>query len=118
MANCNELLGVKNSNLQVLFKMKKRPAFKAGAELSSKVNLVSIDVNEDVIEDSEIFEMNINIQKESKCDDTAPISIDAIKEMQARLEERLQYLAQIAEETMKLERIEAEERNAADQAQS
>ena len=114
MANCNELLGVKNSNLQVQFKMKKRPAFKAGAELSSKVNLVSIDV----IEDSEIFEMNINIQKESKCDDTAPISIDAIKEMQARLEERLQYLAQIAEETMKLERIEAEERNAADQAQS
>ncbi|MBI1837508.1 MAG: hypothetical protein HYR91_09615 [Flavobacteriia bacterium] len=42
MANCNGLLGVKNSNLQVQFKMKKRPAFKAGAELSSKVNLVSI----------------------------------------------------------------------------
>jgi len=115
MANCNELLGVKNSNLQVQFKMKKRPAFKAGAELSSKVNLVSIDVNEDLIENSEIFEMNINIQKETKCDDSSPISIDAIKEMQVRLEERLQYLSQIAEETM---RLEEEERRAADQAQA
>ncbi len=116
MVNCNELLGVKNTNLQVQFKMKQHPV--STTDSGAKVNLVSIDVNEDVIEDSEIFEMNINIQKESKCDYTAPISIDAIKEMQARLEERLQYLAQIAEETMKLERIEAEERNAADQAQS
>ena len=115
MTNCNELLGVKNSNLQVQFKMKQHPV--SNSDSGAKVNLVSIDVNEDLIEDSEIFEMNINIQKESKCDDTAPISIDAIREMQVRLEERLQYLAQIAEETMKLERIEAEERNT-NQAQS
>ena len=110
MENCNELLGVKNNSLQVKFKMKQHPV--SATDSGSKVNLVSIDVNEDIIENSEIFEMSINIQKETKCDsDIAPISIDAIKEMQARLEERLQYLAQIAEETMKLEQIEAEERN-------
>ena len=37
--------------------------------------------------------------------------------MQALLEERLHYLYQIAEETLKLEQIEAEQRNA-NQAQS
>ncbi|MBI1836417.1 MAG: hypothetical protein HYR91_04040 [Flavobacteriia bacterium] len=93
MTNCGEVLG--NKDLQVQFKMKKRPAFKAGAELSSTVNLVSVEVNDESIADSEVFELNLKIQKET----TIPVdlSIEAIRKMQKELEGKLKCLSQLAE---------------------
>ena len=95
MGNCVDLLTKQNNDLVVKFGMKRKPAFKAGAELSSKVNLVAIDVNEELIEDSEVFEMNIKIERSapSGCD----ITIEAIQEKQKELEVQLKCLAQLAE---------------------
>lgn len=61
-----------NSNLNVSIKTKRRPRFKAGAELSSAVNLVAVDVVEEMIEDTEVFEINIKLDstrcaKEDSC---------------------------------------------------
>ncbi|AEA42571.1 hypothetical protein [Fluviicola taffensis] len=50
-----------NSNLSVNIKTRRKPRFKAGAELSSAVNLVAIDVNEELIEDTEVFEISIKL---------------------------------------------------------
>ena len=95
MGNCVDLLSKQNNDLEVKFGMKRKPAFKAGAELSRKVNLVAIDVNEELIEDSEVFEMNIKIERSvpSNCD----ITIEAIQEKQKELEVQLKCLAQLAE---------------------
>lgn len=50
-----------NSNLTVSIKTKRKPRFKAGAEMSSSVNLVAVDVVEEVIEDTEVFEISIKL---------------------------------------------------------
>ncbi len=62
-----------NSNLSVNIKTKRRPRFKAGAELSGAVNLVAIDVNEEMIDDTEVFEISIKLDS-TRCakEDTCP----------------------------------------------
>ncbi len=49
--------------LSLQVKMKKRPRFKAGAELSGAVNL-TVDVNETEGYDSNVMEMKLHIQSE------------------------------------------------------
>jgi hypothetical protein len=50
-------------DLSLQVKMKKRPRFKAGAELSGAVNL-TVEVNETEEYDSNVMEMNLHIQSE------------------------------------------------------
>lgn len=95
MTNCSEILGTKNKDLQVQFRMKRRPRFKAGAELSAKVNLVAIEVNEENDEDSESFEMNLRIERVSN--EVNDWDLDKIHVMQRELEGKLKCLAQLAE---------------------
>lgn len=45
-------------------KAKRRPRFKAGSELSAKVNLVAVELNEETIDDTEIFELKLELQFE------------------------------------------------------
>lgn len=47
------------SDLIVQVKSRRKPGFKAGADLSSKVNLVSVDFNEDLTEDTELLDVKI-----------------------------------------------------------
>lgn len=61
-----------NSNLSVSIKTKRRPRFKAGAELSGAVNKVAVDVNEETVDDIDVFEITINLDttrcaKEDSC---------------------------------------------------
>jgi len=49
------------SDLIVEVKAKRKPRFKAGSELSGKVNLVAIDFNEEIDEISESVELKIHI---------------------------------------------------------
>lgn len=56
----------RNENLVVKIKTKKRPRFKAGAELSGVVNLVAVDINETADNDSETLELSIQIQRSGK----------------------------------------------------
>lgn len=63
-----------NSNLTVSIKTKRRPPrFKAGAELSGAVNLVAVDVMEEVIENTEVFEISIKLDS-TRCvkEDSSP----------------------------------------------
>lgn len=53
-------------NLVVQIKTKRRPRFKAGAELSGAVNLVVVDINETADNDSETLELAIQIQRSGK----------------------------------------------------
>lgn len=53
-------------NLIVQIKTKKRVRFKAGAELSSAVNLVAVDVIETADDDSETLELTIKVQHSVK----------------------------------------------------
>ena len=53
------------SDLIVEVKAKRKPRFKAGSELSGKVNLVAIDFNEEIDETSEIVELNLHISSEN-----------------------------------------------------
>ena len=49
-------------NLVLDIKAKKSPRFKAGSELSSKVNLVAIELNEETTEDAELFELKLELK--------------------------------------------------------
>jgi hypothetical protein len=51
------------SELVVTIKDKKRPRFKAGTELADKVNLVAIEVDEEVTEDTESLFISVHIQR-------------------------------------------------------
>ncbi len=53
-------------NLVVQIKTKRRPRFKAGAELSSAVNLVVVDVIETADDDFETLELTIQVQRSGK----------------------------------------------------
>ena len=53
------------SDLIVQVKSRRRPRFKAGSELSSKVNLVAVDFNEDSTEDTEMMEVKITLSSEA-----------------------------------------------------
>ena len=52
------------SDLIVEVKAKRKPRFKAGSELSGKVNLVAIDFNEEIDETSESIELKRHISSE------------------------------------------------------
>jgi hypothetical protein len=56
------------SDLEVQVKATRRPRFKAGAELSSKVNRMAIDVNEELTEDQERIEIKLVLTSESCAD--------------------------------------------------
>ena len=53
------------SDLIVQLKTRRRPRFKAGSELSGKVNLVAVDFNEEVTDDSELMEIKITLSSEA-----------------------------------------------------
>ena len=59
MENC------KKSDLIVEVKTRRRPRFKAGSELSGKVNLVAIDFNEEITEEMEMVELKLQLTSES-----------------------------------------------------
>lgn len=57
--NCNK------SDLTVQVRSKRTPRFKAGSELSGKVNLIAVDFNEEINDDSELVELKIQLTTES-----------------------------------------------------
>lgn len=59
MENCSK------SNLEVHVKATRRPRFKAGADLSGKVNRMTVDFFEDEQEDREHMEIKLVLSKES-----------------------------------------------------
>lgn len=61
MENCAK------SDLIVNIRTKSPARFKAGSDLSSKVNLVDVDFNEELTETTEIVELKIRLSSES-CD--------------------------------------------------
>ena len=54
-----------NSELQVSVKARKPPRFKAGSDLSSRVNRVDVDFNEEQHEDHDLIEVKITLSEES-----------------------------------------------------
>jgi hypothetical protein len=57
-------------DLEVQVKINKPTRFKAGAELSGKVNRVGVQVNEDLIENKEVFELKMVISREAMVNST------------------------------------------------
>lgn len=53
-----------NEDLNIEVKATKKPRFKAGAELSGKVNKISIDVDKDQTNDSESIGIKLTISSE------------------------------------------------------
>lgn len=51
----------KSETTDVSVKVRRRPRFKAGSDLSGKVNKVAIDFNEEIDETSEILELKIHL---------------------------------------------------------
>lgn len=60
-----------NEELDIQVKATRRPRFKAGAELSSKVNLVIIDVDQEQTVDSESITIKVKIESDI-CDKSKP----------------------------------------------
>jgi hypothetical protein len=56
--NCNQ----NSDDMVIRVKAKKCPRFKAGADLSSKVNRIDVELNEDYSGECENFELNIHLQ--------------------------------------------------------
>lgn len=52
------------NDLEVQVKATARPRFKAGAELSGKVNRIAVEVNEDLTDDMESIEVKLVLSKE------------------------------------------------------
>ena len=52
--------------LQVYLKSTRRPGFKAGADLSGKVNVVAIEVDEESSEDSDMFSLRIHFKRNAR----------------------------------------------------
>ena len=51
-------------NLVMDIKAKRSPRFKAGSDLSGKVNMVAIHLNEESTEDAELFELKMELKFE------------------------------------------------------
>ena len=62
----------KSSDLVVNVKTNRTVLFKAGSDLSSKVNRVGVDVVEEINEDREVFEISLKISSES-CENESEI---------------------------------------------
>lgn len=61
------------SDLEVQVKATSKPRFKAGAELSGKVNRIAVEVNEEMTEEKESIEVKLVLSRElcvaSDCQD-------------------------------------------------
>lgn len=55
----------KNDQLKVNIRISRPARFKAGADLSSKVNRVSVEMNEDTQDDQQITEISIQLFSEN-----------------------------------------------------
>lgn len=59
------------SQTEVIVKSRRRPRFKAGSDLSTKVNRVVVEINEESNPDNELIELKIRLFREeceeSKC---------------------------------------------------
>ena len=55
----------KKSDLVVNVRSSRRPRFKAGSELSGKVNMVEVDFNEEANETSELVGLKIKLTSEA-----------------------------------------------------
>ena len=53
-----------NDDLKIELKASKRPRFKAGADLSSKVNLMGVEVNQETTEEVETIEVKFVLSSE------------------------------------------------------
>ncbi len=53
-----------NSEVKVDLSVRRTPRFKAGADLSGKLNRVSVDLNEELHEDHELLEVKITLETE------------------------------------------------------
>lgn len=51
------------SDLIITIKQKRKPGFKASADLTDKVNLVDVEIDEDVTEEAENISIKIYLQK-------------------------------------------------------
>lgn len=60
-----------SEDLTIELKASKRPRFKAGADLSNKVNLVAIDINQEANEDTETLELKLVLNSEI-CEKSRP----------------------------------------------
>ena len=58
--------GVKcsQSETEVVLNMRRRPRFKAGSDLSTRVNRVAVEINEDSTEDHEMIELKVQFFRE------------------------------------------------------
>jgi hypothetical protein len=61
----NEVQNCFDSDLDIVVNAVRRVRFKAGAELSSAVNLVGVDVEHDLIDDAEKITLRIKIQSKA-----------------------------------------------------
>lgn len=52
------------SDLKVSVKARRAPRFKAGSDLSSRVNFVDVDFNEELNEDHELIEVKITLSSQ------------------------------------------------------
>lgn len=50
-----------NESLDLMIKARRAPRFKAGSELSAKVNRVVVDLNEETTDDAELFELKLEL---------------------------------------------------------
>lgn len=57
------------SETEVILKAVRRPRFKAGADLSGKMNRVTVDINEESHEDHELIEIRIELFRE-ECEES------------------------------------------------
>lgn len=48
-------------SLDLMIKARRAPRFKAGADLSKKVNRVVVDLNEETTDDAELFELKLEL---------------------------------------------------------
>lgn len=57
------------SDLTIQLKATRKPRFKAGSDLSSKVNLVKVDFNEELTEEMELIEVKLTLSNQ-RCTET------------------------------------------------
>ncbi len=60
------------SDLIVNVKSSRRPRFKAGSELSGKVNMVEVDFNEEITEESEMVEVKLVLTSKACSEESCP----------------------------------------------
>lgn len=61
---------MQNEKLEILVKASRRPRFKAGSELSGKVNLAAIDVTEECSKEEYNFELKLQLEIPGICSNT------------------------------------------------